>query len=346
MKVEGVIFRWALLLLMWYGSLLPVCGQQLFRAMFYNVENLFDTVDNPEKRDEDFLPDGRMRWTPYRYWEKQKNITRVITAVGEMQSPALVGLCEVENDSCLFDLTKRSPLRNQGYEYVITDSPDERGINVALLYQEHQFSLAMWHEYEVEFSKQGSRPTRNILHAVGQLINGDTLDVFVCHAPSRFGGQLETLRMREDAMRTVRKKVDSVMVERSMANVLIMGDFNDYPDNKSLYEALGAKGVKQAWSDTRLYNLFYDRMNERDFGTYYFQGKWGVLDQMIVSGNLLRNNHSVRVFGNGAQVFKADFLLKKNRKTGEESPHRTYAGESYQGGFSDHLPIYLDLFIK
>lgn len=321
-------------------------GQQTIRAMFYNVENLFDTIDNPDKNDDDFLPDGRMRWTPYRYWEKQRNITRVITAVGEMYSPALVGLCEVESDSCVFDLTRRSPLRNQGYEYVITDSPDERGVNVALLYQEHEFSLVEWSEYEVDFSVENARPTRNVLHATGRLVNGDTLDVFVCHAPSRYGGQLETIRMREDAMRTIRTKVDSVMEVRGVANVLIMGDFNDYPSNRSLYEVLGAKSVNEAWNDRGLYNLFYDRMKERDFGTYYFQGKWGALDQMVVSGNLLRSDHSVRVYGNGAQVFKADFLLKKNRKTGEVSPRRTYAGESYQGGFSDHLPVFLDLLVR
>lgn len=321
-------------------------GQQGFRVMFYNVENLFDTVDNPEKRDDDFLPEGRMHWTPYRYWEKQRNITRVITAVGEMESPALVGLCEVENDSCLFDLTKRSALRSQGYEFVITDSPDERGINVALLYQSHQFGLVAWHEYEVEFSLEDARPTRNILHVVGELVNGDTLDVFVCHAPSRYSGQLETLRMREDAMRTLRSRVDSVMVVRGLANVLIMGDFNDYPDNRSLSEVLGAGSLREMWRDEGLYNLFYDRMNERDFGTYCFQGKWGVLDQMMVSGNMLRSDHSVRVKGDGAEVFKADFLLKQNRKTGEVTPFRTYGGVSYLGGFSDHLPIYMDLVLE
>src|SRR5690554_4500288 len=137
--------------------------------MFYNVENLFDTIDNPLKNDDDFLPDGFMRWTSWKYWEKLRNITRVITAVGEMNSPALVGLCEVENDSVLFDLTRRSPLRAQAYEYIISDSPDERGINVALLYQRHQFKLVDKEEYQIGFTRPQDRPTRNILHAAGEI---------------------------------------------------------------------------------------------------------------------------------------------------------------------------------
>src|SRR5690606_20940822 len=153
-----------------------IFSQEYFRVMFYNVENLFDTKDDSLKSDNDFLPDGNMRWTPWKYWEKLRNITRVITAVGEMQSPALVGMCEVENDSVLFDLTQRSPLRMQDYSYIVSNSPDERGIDVALLYQRHQFRLLDYKEYTLTLNKQFPRPTRNILHAVGNLINGDTLD--------------------------------------------------------------------------------------------------------------------------------------------------------------------------
>ena len=160
--------------------------------MYKRQENLFDTVDDPLKDDDEFLPEGTMKWKPWRYWEKLRNITRVITAVGGMYSPALVGLCEVENDSVLFDLTRRSPLRAQGYEYVITSSPDERGVDVALLYQRHQFRLLEKNEHEVLFSDKRLRPTRNILHVAGKTVTGDTLDLFVCHWPSRRGGQRES----------------------------------------------------------------------------------------------------------------------------------------------------------
>lgn len=321
-------------------------AQTQFRVMFYNVENLFDTIDNPLKDDDDFLPDGFMHWTPWKYWEKQKNITRVITAVGEMHAPALVGLCEVENDSVIDDLTRRSPLRQQDYDFIVTDSPDERGINVALLYQRHQFNLIAHQEYEVVFRRKHARPTRNILHATGRVINGDTIDVFVCHPPSRYGGQLETEPLREDVAALLRSKVDSLFQVRTKANVLIMGDFNDYPDNKSVFKTLKARSLNYHRSDKELYNMFFHRIKEKDFGTYYFQNKWGVLDQFIVSGNLLRTDHSIYIKNEEAHIFRADFLFETDRKTGVKRPFRTSLGPRYLGGFSDHLPIYLDLIIE
>ena len=176
-----------------------------------------------------------MNWTDWKYWEKQRNIGRVITALGEMQSPALVGLCEIENDSVIFDLTKRSAIRAQQYDYVTTNSPDQRGIDVALIYQRHQFKLLEKNEYVVEFRKEDTRPTRNILHAVGQVISGDTMDVFVCHFPSRGGGQRVSEPSRIDVAQHLRDKADSLFAIRENANIVIMGDFNDYPNNKSIY---------------------------------------------------------------------------------------------------------------
>lgn len=312
--------------------------------MFYNVENLFDTRNDPEKNDEEFLPDGTMRWTYHKYQDKLRNIARVITAVGGMQSPALVGLCEVENDSVIFDLTRRSPLRAQEYEYIVTDSPDKRGIDVALLYQRHQFKLLEKNEYEVVFRDRGTRPTRNILHAVGQVVNGDTLDVFVCHLPSRSGGQLESEPARIDVARLLRSKADSLFVIRQNANILIMGDFNDHPDNKSLREILAAKKITKEISPNSLYNMFYHRLRESDFGTYFFRGRWEILDQFIVSGTLLSSSNSINIKDKAARVFKADFLLREGRY-GNKEPFRTHLGMRYLGGFSDHLPIVMDMVI-
>ena len=314
--------------------------------MFYNVENLFDTAKDSIKNDNDFQPDGLMRWSTWRYWEKLKNITRVITAVGEMQSPSLVGLCEVENDSVVYDLTKRSPLKAQGYEYIVTNSPDERGIDVALLYQPHHFRLLESNEYEVAFSRNDARPTRNILHAVGKVINGDTLDVFVVHPPSRYGGQRESEPQRLDVARHLRQRVDSLFVIREKCNILIMGDFNDYPNNKSLINTLNANSIESDIADKKLYNMFLHRMKERDFGSYYYQGRWGVLDQIIVSGNLLLDKSSISVKENIAHIFKAKFLLEEDKKKGAMKPRRTYLGPRYLGGFSDHLPVYVDLILR
>ena len=321
-------------------------AQDNFRIMFYNVENLFDTKHDSLKNDQDYLPDGFMNWNDWKYWEKQRNIGRVITAVGEMQSPALVGLCEIENDSVIFDLTKRSPIRNQEYEFIATNSPDLRGIDVALLYQRHKFRLIEKNEYELVRSDKDARPTRNILHAVGQVISGDTLDVFVCHWPSRYGGQLESEGGRIDAAQLVRDKSDSLFSVRQNANIIIMGDFNDHPDNKSIFEVLKARSLNYHRSQNELYNMFFHRIKERDFGTLKYQGQWGVLDQFIVSGNLLMEGQRVKIDDNEAHVFNAEFLTEKDEKYGGMRPFRTNLGPRYIGGFSDHFPIYMDLIIK
>lgn len=341
-----MMHRFIIVSLLWAISVTGIVSQNLFRVMFYNVENLFDTKDDSLKNDNDFLPDGFMRWTPWKYWEKLRNITRVITAVGGMQSPALIGLCEVENDSVIFDLTHRSPLRAQEYAYLITDSPDDRGIDVALLYQRHQFRLLESREYEIRFSGRNLRPTRNILHAVGNLINGDTLDVFVCHFPSRSDGQRETEPLRVAAATLLRKKTDSLFRIREDARILIMGDFNDHPDNKSLSRTLQAKRVTAKTDKKGLYNLFYHRMKERDFGSYKYRGRWEVLDQFMASGNLLMQSNDVSVDDNKAHIFKADFLFEEDTRYYGQKPFRTNLGPRYLGGFSDHLPIYMDLTIR
>lgn len=313
--------------------------------MFYNVENLFDTKHDSLKNDYDFLPGGFMNWSNWKYWEKQRNIGRVITAVGEMHSPALVGLCEVENDSVIFDLTKRSPIRAQGYEYVVSNSPDLRGLDVALLYQRHQFKLLEAKEYEVVFSKKNNRPTRNILHVVGEVISKDSLDVFVCHFPSRYGGQLESEVGRMDAARLLKSKTDSLFGIRENAHILIMGDFNDEPTSKSIRNVLEAGNILDTLANNRLYNMFLHRMKERNFGTLKFQGQWNVLDHFIVSGNLL-NNGRITIENKEAHVFDAPFLTEEDEKYGGVRPFRTNMGPRYIGGFSDHFPIYMDLIME
>lgn len=337
------ILIWVVLLVITPAGIFP---QEQLRVMFYNVENLFDTKDDSLKNDNEFLPDGFMRWTPWKYWEKLRDITRVITAVGGMQSPALVGLCEVENDSVIFDLTHRSPLRMQEYAYLVSDSPDERGIDVALLYQRHQFKLLEHREYEVTFDKQDLRRTRNILHAVGNLVNGDTLDLFVCHFPSRSEGQRETEPQRVAAAVLLREKADSLLLLREDAHILIMGDFNDHPDNKSLSFTLQAKAMEIQTDKSDLYNLFYNRMKEDDFGSYKYQGRWEVLDQFIVSGNMLMQSNRTAIVDRKAHVFKAKFLLEEDNRYYGKKPFRTNLGPRYLGGFSDHLPIYMDLIVE
>lgn len=318
-------------------------AQQPFRIMFYNVENLFDVRDDSLKNDEEFLPGGSMNWSSWKYWEKLKNITRVVTSIGEMHSPALVGLCEIEGDSAIYDLTKRSPLRAQGYSYITTDSPDERGIDVALLYQRHQFKLLEKHEYQIHFENKNARPSRNILHAVGRLINSDTLDVFVCHFPSRRDGKRESEHLRIDAAKLLKSKTDSLFATRKTTNIVIMGDFNDHPNDKSLAKTLKAKSLKDDLDAKSLYNMFLHKMKNADFGSYKYQGRWEVLDQFIVSGTLLIDSTKTQILNNEACVYQADFLLLDDDINGGSKPFRTYQGPRYIGGFSDHLPVFMDL---
>ena len=308
----------------------PAVAQESFRVMFWNVENLFDAKDDPRKNDNEFLPDATRHWNHFRYREKLKKLAKGIIASGNEYVPDLVGLCEVENDSCLYDLTRRSPLREADYRYVITDSPDQRGIDVALLYQRGSFKLLQHQSIRIPHKRLKKGPTRDILHVVGKVISGDTLDVFVCHMPSRSGGQAKSEPYRLLTTAILKQTVDSVMQVREKPYVIVMGDFNDYPTDKSM---------KKLCSDGHLRNL----MKGKKDGTYRYRGEWGILDQFLVSDNMLKRKGSIRTYSKKAQILRHDFLLEEDDKYGGFKPFRTYNGMKYQGGFSDHLPIVLDL---
>ncbi len=230
-------------------------AQEPFRVMFYNVENLFDCQHDTLKNDYEFLPDAPKGWTQARYHDKLAKIAKVIIATGEENVPDLVGLCEVENDHCLKDLTENSPLREAGYRYVMTDSPDERGIDVALLYQRGSFKLLGKNSLSVPYKEMERRPTRDILHVMGQVASGDTLDVFVCHMPSRAGGEEKSEPYRLFTAQILNIAADSIMNLRQHPNVMIMGDFNDYPTNNSIAKVLGAVAPKGEVQAKKLYNL-------------------------------------------------------------------------------------------
>jgi len=318
---------------------ISVSAQSSLRVMFYNVENLFDVKNDSLTNDDDFTPEGTLRWDYGRYWNKLRNISRVITAVGEMQSPALVGLCEVENDSVIFDLTRRSPLRAQQYEYVMTNSPDERGIDVALLYQRDQFQLLSKNEYVISFTSP-TKPSRNLLYVKGKISPTDTLHVFVCHFPSRSGGQMQSEQARLDAAALVKRKTDSIFCENVAAKIVIMGDFNDHPTDKSLRTVLNAGRIDTETATHSLFNLLAHRLHEKEIGSYKYQGNWEILDQIIVSRALLD-----RISESGQVIFKPPFLLEEDRNGGYK-PFRTYIGPRYNGGFSDHMPVYIDIIKK
>lgn len=327
-------------------SVLQVQAQSGFRVMSYNVENLFDTVDNPDKNDNDFLPSGNHHWTHGRYYHKLRQIAKVISAAGEWSTPALVGLCEVENDSVLTHLLYRTPLKQQHYRYCMTHGSDTRGINSALLYQRDQFGYLGHTEYPVVFTHRKHKQTRNILHVWGKVITSDTLDVFVCHLPSRYGGEKESEADRFDAARTLRYLCDSLQQSRSHLQILIMGDFNDTPENASITEILAAGQIPDPPASTRLYNLFADARTLNYYGTHKYQGEWNQLDQIIVSGNLINKESPMHLQPGSNRIFAPSFLLTDDKTWHGKRPFRTYYGFKYEGGYSDHLPIVADFLLS
>lgn len=316
-----------------------------FRVMSWNVENLFDTRHDSLKNDQEFLPDALRHWNYTKYKKKLADIAKVIIAVGEWNVPALVGLCEVENDSVLRDLTRRSALKELDYRYVMTHSPDLRGIDVALLYQRDQFKLLSYQSISIPTFKK-YRPTRDILHVSGLLLSGDTLDVFVCHLPSRSGGAIASEPYRLHAAQRLRSATDSIFNCRIHPQIIIMGDFNDYPSNKSIQEVLDAKAPSSTPGSSiqprKLYHLLASKAESHSFGSYKYHGEWGLLDHLIVSGTLLNTSSTFFTSEDKANVASLPFLLKDDEKYGDKEPFRTYYGMKYQGGISDHLPIYTD----
>ena len=306
----------------------------LLTLVSLNCENLIDCQHDSLKNDLEWTPEGTNHWTRTRYWHKLNNIGREILACGELTSagwdgsegdfqlPDLVALCEVENDSVLFDLSKRSLLRNAKYEYVMTNSPDPRGIDVALLYSPFSFRLLHHHALHVEPLKD-MHPTRNILYVAGLLASGDTLHVFVVHAPSRSGGEVLTRPHRMQVAHRLTAAIDSLHTLSPNANILVAGDFNDYSRDKSI-RYLEESGLTEVSKQAQGSNGAH--------GTYRFQGEWGSLDHIFASPTMA--NRLAECI-----IFDAPFLLEDDEAYGGRKPRRNFLGPRYMQGFSDHLPL-------
>ena len=316
------------------------------RIISYNVENLFDCKDDSLKNDTEFLPDGAYHWTPYKFKQKLENISKVITTVGEWETPVLVGLIEVENQNTLVHLTKYASLKQKKYRYMHKESPDRRGIDVALLYQHTNFKPIKTVFYEVIFPQNARSKTRDILYTAGILPNGDTLHVFVNHFPSRYGGQKKSEPKRIYTAEFLKSKTDSIFLQSPYANIIIMGDFNDYPPDKSLALSLQAKMPSDSIQKTSLYNLAYPYHNKANIGSHKYKSNWGMLDHIIVSGNLLLETNTVYIKDKKMYICQEPFLLEDDTKYFGKKPFRTHIGKIYHGGYSDHLPVFIDIIIQ
>ena len=298
----------------------------IFTLVEFNCENLFDCQHDSLKEDTEFLPTSYRHWTPYRYWRKLNRVGQEIIACGEYEGrfelPDLVALVEVENDSVLFDLTRRSVLRQARYEYVMTSSPDMRGIDVALLYS--PFTFRLLRSYGIRVTPiRGMKPTRDILYACGQTIDDDTLHVFVVHAPSRSGGELETRPHRRHVVTRLLESVDSVLTLSPSARIVIAGDFNDTERDASVRQIV-AHGLCDLSADA------YGTHGAK--GTYRYHGRWQNLDHVFGTAPMRDDRKEAR-------LGDFEFVLTEDTKYGGVCPHRTYLGMRYQDGYSDHLPL-------
>ena len=308
---------------------------QVARIAFYNVENLFDTIDHPVILDEEFTPNSEKQWTEARYQTKLEHISYVIEG---MQFPELMGLSEVENKGVLEDLCKKTMLSGKDYGIVHYDSPDIRGIDVAFIYQNKAFTVASSSTKTIDFPKEivEDYTTRDILKIEGKLYGTDVI-VFVNHWPSRYGGVRESEPKRLYVAQQLRSMIDEVFAANAKANVIILGDLNDETDNKSVAEVLRA-GTATA-NATDLYNCMAE-LDQANKGSYNYRGNWNMLDQIIVSNGLKSGAAGWKVTNAG--IYSRKWMMYEDKKYGFR-PSRTYGGPRYFGGFSDHLPVFVDL---
>jgi exonuclease III len=309
-----------------------------YRIMFYNVENLFDTYNDPSTNDDEFTPEGSKNWSAYRYQKKLNDIARVIIAAGEWNAPAVVGLCEIENFQVLLDLTTNTPLKPLGYQIVHENSKDARGIDVALLYRADKVKKL---EHQLIRLEEEAWTTRDILQVKTLINQTDTIDFFVSHWPSRYGGKEATQAKRIRMATLLRSHIDSLQKQRPFAKLCLMGDFNDEPNDRSIKEVLGAVAAGGRLKRECLYNLSFPAFR-RGLGTLVFKEinhTWFLFDQVIVSGALL-DAEGVKVGNNEYVIFDAPWLRENGR------PYRTYQGPAYKGGYSDHLPVFIDLVVE
>lgn len=306
--------------------------KDVYTIGFYNVENLFDIVDNPNKIDDEYLPTSRRGWNYKRYVHKIKKLSSVISQLGtnvSKHTPVIVGLVEVENSKVVEDLIRHKNLDNKGYSFVHYDSPDERGIDVALIYNRHFFEVYSSKTYALELTDDdGERDyTRDVLRVSGNL-NGELIHVLVNHWPSRRTGQEDTKDKRIKASKLVHTIVEEIKEEISDPKIIIMGDFNDDPTCESIKNYL-------------VTDDFYNPMEslfKKGYGTSTFNKKWNLFDQIIFSKNF-KNSETKKHSFLYAEVFNKEWMrVTKGKLKG--SPFRTYIGPWYKGGFSDHFPVY------
>ena len=309
---------------------------------FYNLENLFDIQDDPTIRDEDFTPDGSYAWGSEKYTNKLHNMAEVIADLGTSVSPdgvAVLGVCEVENKKVLEDLVAEEKLKDRDYKIIHYDSPDRRGIDVGLLYQEKYFKPLHSTSYKLTFENDPDYFTRDQLVVTGDM-DGDKVSIIVAHWPSRSGGQAASEPRRVDAAKLGRKIIDSLLTVDPNSKIILMGDLNDDPNNKSVKDYIRAKAKIAKMKDGDMYNTMYQKFKQGDC-TLAYRDSWNLFDQLIVSQGLIGEDASSYVF-HKSYVYSKEYLKQKEGRY-KGYPKRTHAGGKYLNGYSDHFPVFLVL---
>ncbi|MDP4206340.1 MAG: endonuclease/exonuclease/phosphatase family protein [Bacteroidota bacterium] len=308
-------------------------SSQLFRIAFYNCENYFDSVnDTASVGDDEYIPTGGRHWSSKRYASKRNNLYKAILGIGEGAPPDIIGFSEVENLDVLENLAYNTPLKKIGLEIIHKDSPDPRGIDIALFYRKSSFRPIQYDYIPMETSAHA----REILYVEGVANGSDTIHLFVNHWPSRIRLQ-EAERQRVAIAKLLLNKIRMIRAHSFFAKIVLMGDFNDEPTDRSLC-VIGKKDEIRDTTD-RLVNLSYSWRNE-ETGTLKHNGMWQIFDQILVTPACL---HDCGLIVAHAHIVRLPFLLEKDTRFLGSRPHRTFYGFKYTNGFSDHLPVVLEL---
>lgn len=337
-KKAGILICLTFVRLFFFGQADENNSDKVYRFAFYNTENYFDADVDPESNYHEFEPEGARHWTYSRYADKRNKIYQLISAIGGWRPLTFIAFAEIENRFVLEDLIESTPLSTKNYGIIHIESKDERGIDIGLIYLKDDFKVLSVKSIPIVFTGDTSNKTRDILYVKG-LLEKDTLHVFINHWPSRYGGVLETTGLRLTAAATLKKVCDSVCYIVPVANMLIMGDFNDEKENESMQLLV----ENQACG---LSNLPLNFSEERVRGTLKYREKWNTFDQILVSESLLTGKSYLRIKKLYGNVFSSSFLLIDDKTYSGVKPFRTYSGYKYIGGFSDHLPVYVDIYSK
>lgn len=327
------------------GAFAQKKNYQVSAIAFYNFENLFDTVDDPRKFDEEFTPGGANHYTDEIYRQKLHNLAVVLQRLGTEvtpDGPAIIGTAEIENGKVLEDLAQQPEIKDRNYKYVWFEGPDSRGIDVAMLYNPKYFRVLNARALPVNISETGEKggKTRDVLHVEGVLA-GDTVHVFVNHWPSRRGGEAASAPLRAIAAGVSKKVIDSLMKKDPGTRIVVMGDLNDDPVSPSVAKVLGASGDKEKVKNGGLFNPWVS-FYKNGIGTLGYNDSWNLFDQIMLSSGWLKANENTNWKYYRAEVFNRDFLTQKFGQY-KGYPHRSFDGSNWINGYSDHFPtiVYL-----